>query len=78
MDDVNKKQKAVQNKLQEVIEGIGEERFWELYDLSIDPLNDGFKMMVDMFGTEEQKRRAAEIRWDKLAEHMEARQKEEE
>tara|TARA_R110002020_G_scaffold223049_3_gene432065 strand:+ start:141 stop:395 length:255 start_codon:yes stop_codon:yes gene_type:complete len=71
MDDVDK-QKAIQNTLQKIIEGFGEERFWEVYASSIDPLKDGLFIMVEEFGSEEQKHRATDIRWDKLTEYMEA------
>ena len=82
MDDEDKLQELMQsvtNEAQKIIKDIGEERFWEAYDYATDdPLKDWCRMMVEVFGTEEQKRRATVIRFGKLREYMEAREKEEE
>ena len=51
--------------LEKFFDKFGEERFWELYEKEINPVSEVLDILVQTYGTEEHKQRAAEI-WGRV------------
>jgi|GEM_PF-2827396 hypothetical protein len=51
--------------LEKFFDKFGEERFWELYEKEINPVSEVLDILVQTYGTEEHKQRAAEI-WSRV------------